>query len=136
MNAPQDFFDMYTKAVLNQDKQLMKKLYHTDIVMFDLWNEYYINGKASIDRIVDDWFDSIKTDRVVVEFSNIHFFIDEKVAHANSIVEYKAYSNKDEILRQIKERMTVCFINENGNWYVINQHTSVPIEMESGKGIL
>lgn len=136
MDKPQDFFDLYTKAVLNQDKQLMKSLYHTDIVMFDLWNQYCINGKESINKIVDDWFDSIKTDRVVVEFSNIHIFIDTKVSHANSIVEYKAYSKNDEIQRKIKERITVCLINENGNWSVINQHTSVPIEMEGGKGII
>lgn len=32
--------------------------------------------KENINKIVDDWFDSIKTDRVVVEFSNIYFFID------------------------------------------------------------
>jgi ketosteroid isomerase-like protein len=135
MDKPKDFFDTYANAVLYQDKKLMKSLYHKDIVMFDLWNKYYINGKESIDQIVDDWFDTIKTDRVVVEFSNIHFFGDTKVAHADAIVVFKAYTKDDKILRQIKERMTVCFVNETDNWYVINQHTSVPIEIESGKGI-
>lgn len=45
MDNPQDSFDMYTKAVLYQGKQLMKNLYHTDIVMFGLWIQYCINEK-------------------------------------------------------------------------------------------
>ncbi len=135
MKDPNEFTWLYALALRNRDKELMKSLYHPDIVFFDLWNEYSLKGKAAIGAMIDDWFDSIGTENVAADFENVESSVGDTVGFTNCFVRFSVRSDRGTEIRHIKERMTVCLIRENGEWLVTNQHTSIPVKPETGAGI-
>ncbi len=135
MNRPEDFFSLYKDALLRKDGAQMKGLYHEDITMFDLWDDFSLRGESAVGAMIDGWFDSIADERVDVDFSDLQVIGDGDAAFGNGYTEFKAYDGEGQVLRRMRERITVCLIREGERWYVVNQHTSVPIKLETGKGI-
>jgi len=132
MQHPKDFPGLYATALKNADRRLMKSLYHPDIVMFDVWNDYALEGKAEVEAMIDNWFDSVGSENVTVDFEETESSFGESVGFTYGFVEFSAHSDEGIEIRHIKERMTLCLIRENGEWLVVNQHTSVPITIETG----
>ncbi|MCD1653553.1 nuclear transport factor 2 family protein [Treponema zuelzerae] len=135
MRLPQDFTSLYKTAVENKDKQLMCSLYHKNIVFYDVWNDFSLNGIANITSMINSWFDSISSENVLVDFENSETIFDGSAGFSTCSFKFSAQSDQGVEIRHIKERMTVCFIKENEEWFVTNQHTSVPIHMDTGLGI-
>ncbi len=135
MEHPDVFFDRYGLAVLQKNKILMKSLYHETIRMFDLWDDFSLEGKRRVCEMIDAWFDSLSSERVHAEFEQVNTRVDEKVAFSDCFIVYKALSDSGAELRHIKERMSVCFVNEGKGWQVVHQHSSIPIRTETGAGV-
>ena len=85
--------------------------------------------------MIDNWFDSIVFENVIVDFENIEPSFSGDVGFIIFFITFAAQSDKGIELRHIKERMTVYLIKDNGNWLVTNQHASVPIKMDTGSGM-
>lgn len=135
MTRPNDFFEIYKKSTYEKDVFMMLELYDENVVIYDMWDKYVIQGKNNLKIMIREWFDSLKTEKVVVDFSNVEIKIDENLAFAHAFIFYKALSCQEEILRQMKNRITVCFIKKEECWKVIHQHTSIPISSKDISGI-
>lgn len=120
MNNPNDFFVIYSNAILLKDKILMKSIYKGNICLFDVWNSFSTIGKSSLSVMIDNWFVSIVKEKVNVMFSNIETLTDTMYAFSNCIIQFHAFSEEGNELRHIKERMTICLNMENNEWLVLN----------------
>ena len=135
MNDPEQFFELYKAAARDKNKALMTGLYHLDAELFDMWQAYHLHGLSNITDMVNHWFDSLGDEQLEVEFSSIDLKQDGEIAFAYAFVHYRALDNTGTILRQMKNRMTVCFVKNNKAWSVLHQHTSIPISTMDLKGI-
>ena len=135
MNKPDDFFNDYQRAAHVRNKQLMSGLYHHDAELFDMWNSYCLHGIDNIREMIRNWFDSLNGEQLEVDFSSINIRQDDKVAFAHAFVHYRALDQTGKLLRQMKNRMTVCLVKSNETWSVLHQHTSIPISTKNLQGI-
>lgn len=113
MKHPKEFFDQYKDAAFRKDKSAMKALYHEMAVLFDVWNDFSIRGKLDVCRMVDEWFDSLGSESVGVEFEGVQLLVGDTVAFASCSVTFRAISESGEELRHITERMTLGFVKES-----------------------
>ncbi|UII23577.1 YybH family protein [Fulvivirga ligni] len=130
MNNPQDFFTIYSKAAWNKDVGEMTALYHDDVIIFDMWNDAYSIGIEAWSEVIKDWLGSLGEERVKVIFEQVKVRGNESTAFASALIGFQAISKDDNVIRSMKNRVTVGFVYENGAWKVAHQHTSSPINSE------
>lgn len=135
MNDPEQFFELYKMAAHDRDKNLMSGLYHLDAELFDMWDAYRLHGLTSITSMINNWFDSLGNEQLEVDFSSIELRRSDETAFAYAFVHFRAIDAAGTVLRQMKNRMTVCFVKNGNLWSVLHQHTSIPISSQDIKGI-
>ena len=135
MNDPLSFFEIYKQAANTKNKQQMSGLYHQDAELFDMWNAHQLHGIDNIRNMVNGWFDSLSDEQLQVEFSSIHVKQDGTVAFGYAFVHFRALGAAGKILRQMKNRITVCLTKTGESWLVLHQHTSIPISSKTLQGI-
>jgi len=135
MINPSEFFEHYGQAAYSKNRELMIGLYHHEAELFDMWNSYHLQGIEKIGTMVDAWFTSLGNEQLEVEFGAIDIKQGEQIAFAYGFVHYRALDDEGKILRQMRNRMTVCLIKINSAWLVLHQHTSIPISSEDIKGV-
>lgn len=129
-------FDDYSNSVLFKDSNKLLNLYSNSLQIFDMWEVFSINHKDEWEASINTWFKSIKpNERVIVNFTSITLTIENLIAFASAFVSYKAIDNNDQIIRQMKNRITLNFRKENEIWKICHQHTSVPISGIDTKAI-
>lgn len=129
------FFERYKHAAQTRDKEAMMALYRRDTELFDMWNAYHLRGIDNIRSMVNQWFDSIGDERLEVDFSEVQLKQDHNIAFAYAFVHFRAMDAAGNVLRQMKNRMTLCFVKEGVSWRVSHQHTSIPISTQNMQGI-
>jgi len=128
INNPKDFFIHYKQAAWEKDIQCMINLYDQDVLIFDMWGKAFSRGLAEWSVIITDWLTSLKDEKVNVTFEMIEVQESESVAFANALIQFQAISTDGQILRSMKNRITVGFLKNNGTWSVKHQHNSAPID--------
>lgn len=113
----------------------MTGLYHPEAELFDMWEAYHLHGITNITRMVIDWFDSLGNEQLEVDFSEIELRNSDTTAFAYAFAHYRAIDTTGAVLRQMKNRMTVCLVKNENHWTVLHQHTSIPISSKDIKGI-
>ncbi|MBI3168176.1 MAG: nuclear transport factor 2 family protein, partial [Chloroflexi bacterium] len=73
---------------------------------------------------------------VVVDFTNLQMTVSHDMAIAHAYVTYKALSADGQELRSMNNRLTMALKNINGNWKIIHEHSSAPLEPDTLKAIL
>lgn len=136
-NKVQEVMENYKSAVYDKDVEKFLSPYAADVHVYDCWNSWELVGISQWKKMVEDWFNGLieedvllKTDfddLVVVENSNLAF------AYCN--VTYTEYSASGEEIRHISNRFTFGLRKENESWNIIHEHSSLPINMETGKGL-
>ena len=123
----------YTKAVAEKDVELLVGLFDEQVLLFDVWDQWSISGKAAWRSAVEEWLGSLGSDRVLVEFETVQETVSDGLVCASAFVTYTAFSLDGTRLRSHKERQTwVLSLKEEG-WRVVHCHNSVPFGMETGK---
>lgn len=126
----------YAAAVLAKDLDAFVSLYDRSVIVFDAWNLWSYEGADAWRGITNDWFTSLGVDRVAVEFEDERTSASETLAYASATVRYTALSAAGQPLRSLQNRMTMVLELRGGEWKVVHQHTSSPVDFETKKAML
>lgn len=126
----------YAAAVFAKDLNAFVSLYDRDVFVFDAWNVRSYQGAEAWRSMTEQWFTSLGTERVAVEFEDERSSVSATLAYASAIVRFTAVSASGQALRSLQNRMTLAIEQRNGEWKIVHQHTSSPIDFDTKKAIL
>ena len=122
-----EMLDEYTAAVRAKDVDAFVGLYADDVRTFDLWSVWSYDGKAALREMVAEWFGSLGTDVVAVEFDDVRSDAGNDVAAVSAFTTYRGLSVDGEELRSMNNRLTWVLRKEaDGTWKIAHEHTSAP----------
>jgi len=121
----------YAAAVLAKDIDAFASLYDPNIFVFDAWNVWSYEGAEVWHANAKEWFTSLGDERVVVEFKDERTSMSATLAYASATVRYTALSAAGEVLRSIQDRLTIVLELRNGEWKIVHQHTSIPVDFKA-----
>jgi uncharacterized protein (TIGR02246 family) len=129
----EEMLDNYAAAVRAKDVDAFVGLYADDVRTFDLWSVWSYDGKDPLRRMVEEWFGSLGTDIVAVEWDEVRAQDGEDVAALSAFLTYRGLSAEGEELRSMNNRLTWVLRKEgDGSWKIAHEHTSGPAG-EEGK---
>jgi ketosteroid isomerase-like protein len=127
--------DDYKAAVFAKDVDSFVALYDADVLVFDMWRVWSYKGIAVWREMAAGWFGSLGTERVIVDFSDVQRIVAQDLAVVHAFVTYKAVTADGVDLRSLDNRLTATLRQKSDGWKIIHQHTSLPIDLETTKGI-
>lgn len=127
MKDIKDFFAIYSQAAWEKDTEMMIGLYHENVVVFDMWEKGYEKGLTSWTNSIVEWLTSLNEERVKVTFEKVEAHEKADIGFAYAIIGFQAISPENNVLRSMKNRISLGFVKNEGIWKVIHQHTSAPI---------
>jgi uncharacterized protein (TIGR02246 family) len=126
----------YADAVRAKDVEAFLGLYSDDVRTFDLWSVWAYDGKPALRKMVAEWFGSLGTDTVAVEFDEVRSQTGDEVAAVTAFTTFRGLSAEGEELRSMNNRLTWILRKESdGTWKIVHEHTSAPAGDE-GKVLL
>ena len=128
-------FESYKAAVLAKDVEAFVSLYAPDVRVFDLWGQWSYEGRAAQRKLAADWFGSLGTESVAVSFDELRITVSGDLAIANAFTTYRGISAEGKELRSMQNRLTWGLKQQGGEWKIIHEHTSAPIDSQA-KAIL
>ncbi|MBH0168194.1 YybH family protein [Fictibacillus sp. 18YEL24] len=134
----QDVLENYKSAVYEKDVDQFLSTYATDVHIYDCWGNWECKGISSWRENVVMWFNSLSEDRnlLKVGFNDVTLEENTSVAFVHCAVSFVAYSEQSgEKLRQMTNRFTFGLKKVNESWVITHEHSSLPIDMNTGKGI-
>lgn len=134
-SAVRQVLEGYKAAVFAKDVDAFIALYDADLQVFDMWGQWSHRGLAAWRAMAAEWFGSLGTERVVVDFSEVHTVVSPDLAVAYAFVTYMAVGADGATLRSLDNRMTLALRPQGGAWKIVHEHTSAPIDGETTKAI-
>ena len=129
----EEMLDAYAAAVRAKDVEAFLSLYADDVRNFDLWSEWSYDGKDALRGMVSEWFGSLGTDVVAVEFDEVRTQDGNDVGALSAFLTFRGLSAEGEEQRSMHNRLTwVLRKNGEGAWKIAHEHTSAPAR-EGGK---
>lgn len=120
--------DDYKAAVLAKSVDAFVALYDRNVLVFDMWGAWSYNGIASWRGMVDTWFGSLGTERVIVDFGDAQTIVAGELAVIHAFVAYKAVDAAGVALRSMDNRLTMTLRRHGDGWKIVHQHTSAPLD--------
>ena len=96
--------EAYKAAVYAKDVDAFVALYDKDVWVFDMWGRWSYGGAEAWREMVTDWFGSLGSERVAVEFADVKTTSAREVVVAHAFVTYKGLSAEGEELRALENR--------------------------------
>ena len=116
----------YTTAVHTKDAAAFAALYTDDVRAFDTW-AWSNDGAGAVRAMADEWFGSLGSDQVRVEFDDVHATVGDEVAFVHAFLTFRGLSEAGEELRSMRNRLTWGLHKAtDGSWKIAHEHTSVP----------
>jgi len=134
-SAVRGVLEGYKAAVFAKDVDAFVALYADDVQVFDMWGRWSHRGLEAWRAMAAEWFGSVGTERVVVDFSDVQTVVSPDLAVAHAFVTYTALAADGTKLRSLDNRMTVALKPHGGVWKIVHEHTSAPIDFETTKAI-
>lgn len=136
-NSVVKILDAYKDAVYAKDIDAFLAIYDDNVRIFDTWGPGWIyEGIGAWHTMVEEWFGSLGSDRVVVEMEMQQIRQTSDLAFASAFVKYSAVSPEGDTLRSLQNRMT-CVLEKKGNeWKITHEHTSSPVDGDTLKASL
>ena len=125
----------YADAVYRKNVDAFLALYAEDIRIFDAWGDWQARGKEALRTSTTEWFNSLGEEKVVVTCQDIQTSTSDTLATLHALIEYRAVAADGQDLRAMQERVTWILEKRADGWLVTHQHTSVPIDFQTGKGM-
>ena len=133
----EQMLESYKAAVDHKDVGAFVALYDDDVQVFDMWGRWSYDGAEAWRGMATEWFGSLGGERVAVEFDDVRIVVGEVVAAAHALVTFKGLSADGEELRSMHNRLTWTLQrSDSGTWEVVHEHTSAPVDFETGKVML
>lgn len=133
MSTIELFPGRYKKAVFAKDIDAYTSIFDEKVKVFDMWENWSCDGLEAWQDMAKAWFASLGTDRDLVEFEDIQIESSAELATLTAFVKFTAVSEKNEELRWLLNRLTWIARKKDGDWKIIHQHTSAPIQFETMK---
>ena len=134
MRSPKDFPKFYAETVRNAQVDAFTDLYEDNVRIFDMWDQWSLQGKAACEVMAKEWFSSLGDEHVVVTFSDVEVLENEDLALVTGFVRFAGHAADGKRLRFLDERMTVHLRRQNsGDWKVTHQHSSSPVDSNGMK---
>lgn len=136
-NKVQDVLENYKSAIYEKDVEQFVSAYASDIHIYDCWGNWESTGISSWKEIVNGWFNGLREDGVLLktDFNDLVIEENSNLAFVHCAVTFAVYNESGEKVRQMTNRFTFGLRKENESWTIIHEHSSLPISMETGKGI-
>ncbi|CAG9609436.1 YybH family protein [Pseudoneobacillus rhizosphaerae] len=137
-NKIQEVLENYKSAIYEKDVERFLSSYSTDIHIYDCWQNWESIGVSVWKDSVTGWFNGLSEESVLlkVDFNDLVITENMDIAFVHCVVTFAAHNEETgEKLRQITNRFTFCLGKENESWKITHEHSSLPIDMETGKGI-
>ncbi|WP_137789236.1 nuclear transport factor 2 family protein [Bacillus sp. E(2018)] len=138
VSSVQDVLENYKSSVYEKDVDQFLSTYAADVHIFDCWGNWECKGISSWRENVVMWFNSLSEDGNVLKviFDDITIEENTNVAFVHCAVSFVAYSEQSgEKLRQMTNRFTFGLKKINESWVITHEHSSLPIDMHTGKGV-
>jgi ketosteroid isomerase-like protein len=133
----QDVLENYKSAVYEQDVEKYVSLYASDFHIYDCWDDWECVDRSQWTASTKEWFQGLHEEGVLlrVEFDDVAAEENPSLAFVRCNVTFAAYNPSGEKLRQVTNRFTFGLRKEKDSWTISHQHSSLPINGETGKGI-
>jgi uncharacterized protein (TIGR02246 family) len=125
--------EAYAAAVRAKDVDRFVALYGDDVRVFDLWGRWSYDGADAWRGMAAEWFGSLGSEQVAVEFEDVRTVVGDDVAVAHAFVTFRGLSAEGEELRAMNNRLTWALRKTaDGSWEVLHEHSSAPADLETG----
>jgi ketosteroid isomerase-like protein len=133
----QDVLDNYKSAIYEKDVEKFVSSFSSTIHIYDCWADWECNGISQWRGIVKEWFNGLSEEDVLLKTDFADVVVEESsdLAFVHCAVTFAAHNESGEKLRQMTNRFTFGLKKENESWVITHFHSSLPISMETGKGI-
>lgn len=122
-----EMLERYAAAVRAKDVEAFLALYADDVRTFDLWSVWSYDGKDALRAMVEEWFGSVGTDTIGVEFDEVRVEEAEDVAALSAFTTFRGITAEGEELRSMNNRLTwILRRGTGGAWQIVHEHTSAP----------
>ncbi|WP_181149917.1 nuclear transport factor 2 family protein [Arthrobacter sp. MYb227] len=129
------FMASYVAAVGAKDIEAFVKLYAPEVRVFDAWSQQEYRGQDAWRAMVTHWFGSLGDEKVEVYFVEVFSTVGEELAFGAALARFTALDAHGTALRSLTNRFTVVLSKNGARWEVIHEHTSLPIDHETGTAI-
>ena len=119
--------DAYKAAVFEKNVDAFIQLYDDGARVFDTWGVWSFEGISSRLPVIQAWFASLGSERVMVNFDEVLVTYSHDIAIVSALGSYAAVSVEGVELRSMQNRFTWAVKLIEGRWKIIHEHTSVPI---------
>jgi uncharacterized protein (TIGR02246 family) len=133
-NPVTQVLEAYRNAVSARDTDAFVALYDEDVCLFDAWDRFEITGADAWREMVIDWFGSHPDDGLEVRFDDVREVVGKDVAFVHAVFTFAVVLEGKREHEQVN-RYTACLERKGGGWKIVHEHTSIPVEYETGKGI-
>ncbi len=134
----QNVLDNYKSSVYEKDVERFLTIYAPDIHIYDCWSNWECKGISHWRTNVEEWFNELRGDGVslIVDFNDVVIEENVDLAFVHCSVNFTAKNvESGEKLRQLTNRFTFGLRKVNGSWMITHEHSSLPINKDTGKGI-
>ncbi|HLZ86306.1 MAG TPA: nuclear transport factor 2 family protein [Puia sp.] len=128
--------DAFAATIYEKDLEGFLSLFDSGVNVFDMWEQWSYEGLAAWREMVKGWFAGLGAERDVVSFEEVQIQEAGDMGFLTAIVRFAAVSAEGKELRFLQERLTWVLRRKDGGWKIVHQHTSVPLDGGTMKGIL
>ncbi|WP_226682919.1 YybH family protein [Sutcliffiella horikoshii] len=130
--------EIYKQAIYEKDVEKFLAIYDENVHIYDCWGKWESKGISLWRENVVNWFESMRKEGEIlrVDINDVTIEEDMNLAFVHCAVTFAAYSGRsEEKLRQITNRFTFGLKKISESWVITHEHSSLPINMETGKGM-
>jgi ketosteroid isomerase-like protein len=124
----------WAHAVRTRDSKAIASHLAPHVVIFDLINPLQYKGPDDAHQRATEWLSSFKEDPHY-EIRDLAIFATEAIAHCHSLNHVNGVTTSGQKI-DMWWRATVCFHKHNGQWLVVHEHSSIPMDPSTGKASL
>ena len=101
-----------------------------------MWDKGYHPSLEDWKPEIEGWLGSLDNEKVKVDFEMVKINRSEQLGFASGLIKYQAVSSEGNLLRSMKNRITIGFSKFNNERKVVHQHISAPVSSENLSAIL
>jgi len=126
--------DSFARAFRTRNLALMMSLFAPGMVSFDIIPPLQYKGS---DVYTEVWKDTFRVfdGAIEIEIQELEITVGDDVAFSRNLLHLQS-SLKDGKQIEFWERMTCGFQKIGGNWLIVHEHVSLPVDLKTGKAVM
>jgi len=138
VSSVEGVLEKYKRAIFEKDVESFLTIYDENVHIYDCWGKWESKGISLWRENVVNWFNGMREEGELLKVDVRDVTLEENtnLAFVHCAITFAAYNEKsEEKLRQITNRFTFGLKKVNGFWLITHEHSSLPIDMETGRGM-